>query len=69
MSTQMLTKISSILDRIYVTPIIQLDENFYEDEQVLAAGLSSPAPGCLQDQPLPEIDPGEFEHRYCWYLS
>lgn len=69
MSMQMLTKTRSILDRIFVTPSIRLDENFYEDEEALAAGLAEPAPGGLLSQPLPEVGAGEFENQYAWYLS
>lgn len=69
MSIQMLTKTRSILDRIFVTPIIRLDNNFYEDEEALADDLAEPTPGCLLSQPLPEIEAGEFENQYTWYLS
>ncbi|MGW8251803.1 MAG: hypothetical protein ACWGO1_14260 [Anaerolineales bacterium] len=45
------------------------DENFYHDEEQLAAELAAPLPESLTPQPLPEVDPDEFEKIYRWYLS
>jgi hypothetical protein len=45
------------------------DENFSEDEKQLADALAAHLPDSLAPQPLPEIDPDEFEKLYGWFLS
>jgi hypothetical protein len=68
MTTQTKIHSISIFDLFILAPQ-RLDENFYEDEEQLAAELAAPLPGWLADQPLPEIDPDEFERLYTWFLA
>ena len=45
------------------------DENFYPDEEQVAAELAVPLPGGLAPQPLPDVAPDEFEKLFGWFLS
>jgi hypothetical protein len=45
------------------------DENFYEDEEQLAAALAAALPEGIGNQPRPVIDPAAFETLYAWFLS
>jgi hypothetical protein len=45
------------------------DENFYEDEEQLAADLAASLPDDLENQPQPDIDPEAFDELYAWFLT
>lgn len=49
--------------------LVHPDENFYEDEEHLAAALAAPLPEDTGNQPEPAIDPASFEALYAWFLS
>jgi hypothetical protein len=68
MITQTLNHSIYILNLFSLPPICP-DEIIYDDEQQLAAELSTPIPQGILNQPLPEIDPDEFELLYGWFLS
>jgi len=46
-----------------------LDYGFDFDEEELANGLLAPLPAGLSNQPIPHVEPEEFESLYRWFNS
>jgi hypothetical protein len=68
MDTWLRKQTISIFDLFTVNPT-SADENFYGLEEQLAIELASRTPEDLPPAPLPEIEPGEFEQLYGWFLA
>ena len=55
-------------DLFTVTPA-PLDEDIYWLEEQLAVVLAQPLLKGLDQPPLPEVDPDDFEQLYGWFLA
>ena len=68
MVPQTSTNTQSHLD-IFSLPVHQRAVFPYDDEEQLAVEMAQALSEHVQDQPLPDIDPDDFEKIYRWFLS
>lgn len=54
---------------IFSLPVTQRVVSPYDDEEQLATEMAQALSEHMQDQPLPDIDPDDFEKLYRWFLS
>jgi len=57
------------LPTIFLPPDARQDVCPFDDEEQLAAEMARSLPEHMLDQPLPDIDPDDFEKLYHWFLS
>ena len=68
MTIQTHVNFNTILD-FFSLPLAPAETYFLDDEALLAAEMSDTLPCSVKTQPLPEIDPDDFESLYQWFLS
>jgi hypothetical protein len=57
------------LPTIFSLPDARQDVCPFDDEDQLAAEMAHTLLDITQDQPLPDIDPDDFEKLYHWFYS
>jgi hypothetical protein len=63
-----LSNLTSIFD-LFTLPSTKPDDAIQNDDEQLATEMAEPLLICSTSQPLPDIDPDDFEELYKWFLS